>query len=114
MALPEGVNRALLLVAREAIRSAVAHAAPTAVNVRMSYTQAGIRLEIRDDGAGFEAPSGCLAAAGHFRHSRNARAHGADQRRARVGKPSRRRHDHYSHSCSQIRPVAILPTPIPG
>src|SRR5204863_457141 len=49
--LPESTNRALLLIAREAIRNAVAHAAPTSVSVRLSYPPEGIRLEIRDNGA---------------------------------------------------------------
>src|SRR5438477_3181065 len=64
--LPESTNRALLLIAREAIRNAVAHAAPTSVCVRLSYPPEGIRLEIRDNGAGFEPPPGRLAAAGNF------------------------------------------------
>ena len=63
---PVHTNRALLLIAREAIRNAVAHAAPTSVSVRLSYPPGGIRLEIRDNGAGFEPPPGRLAAAGHF------------------------------------------------
>ena len=64
--LPDATNRVLTLVAREAIRNAVAHAAPSSVRIRLSFGSSAIRLGIEDDGCGF-APSGKrLAADGHF------------------------------------------------
>jgi signal transduction histidine kinase len=64
--LPDSTNRTLLLVAREAIRNAVAHASPSSVSVTLSYQPEGVRLEVRDDGLGFVPAMGHLAAAGHF------------------------------------------------
>ncbi len=64
--LADSVNRALLLVTREAIRNAVSHGTPAAVEVRLTFGQSGIRLDIQDDGCGFEAVSACLATDGHF------------------------------------------------
>jgi ligand-binding sensor domain-containing protein/signal transduction histidine kinase len=64
--LPDATNRALLLVGREAIRNAQAHAAGTEVSVRLSFGAARLRLEIADNGRGFEPATGRLAAAGHF------------------------------------------------
>jgi signal transduction histidine kinase len=64
--LPDSTNRTLLLVAREAIRNAMAHGSPAAIAVRLSFEPSSLRLEIQDDGRGFEPLSGRLAAAGHF------------------------------------------------
>lgn len=64
--LPDSTNRALLLVTREAIRNAISHASPGAIAVSLSYKPSALRLEVRDDGCGFEPASGGLAAAGHF------------------------------------------------
>jgi two-component system, NarL family, sensor histidine kinase UhpB len=64
--LPDSTNRTLLLVAREAIRNAVAHGSPASVAVRLSFGTNSIRLDIRDNGRGFEPAPGRLAAAGHF------------------------------------------------
>ena len=65
VALPEATSRTLLLVVREAIRNAVLHASSAAVIVRLIYTRAQVRLEVQDDGCGFE-PTPRLAASGHF------------------------------------------------
>ena len=65
-ALPEGVSRNLLLVAREAIRNAVAHADPSHIEVHLSFAGARLQLEIRDDGCGFAADCLPLAATDHF------------------------------------------------
>jgi signal transduction histidine kinase len=62
----ESINRALLLVTREAIRNALMHAGPTAVAVRLQSTRSAVTLEVQDNGCGFEPASACLAAAGHF------------------------------------------------
>jgi signal transduction histidine kinase len=64
--LPDSANRTLLLVAREAIRNAVAHASPTVVAVRLVFGASAIRLDLQDDGRGFEPAPGRLAADGHF------------------------------------------------
>jgi ligand-binding sensor domain-containing protein/signal transduction histidine kinase len=64
--LTDATNRALVLVAREAIRNALLHGAPTAVVVRLTFAPSSVHLEIQDNGCGFESSSGCLAARGHF------------------------------------------------
>jgi signal transduction histidine kinase len=62
----DSTSRALLLVAREAVRNALVHGAATAVKVRLAFEPAAVHLEIHDDGCGFRPPSTHLAAAGHF------------------------------------------------
>lgn len=64
--LADSTNRTLLLVTREAIRNALTHAAPTAVAVRLLFEPSAVRLDIQDNGCGFEPASACLAADGHF------------------------------------------------
>ncbi len=64
--LPDSTNRTLLLVTREAIRNAVMHGAPSAVTVRLHFDPSAVRLDIRDNGCGFEPAPACLAAEGHF------------------------------------------------
>jgi ligand-binding sensor domain-containing protein/signal transduction histidine kinase len=64
--LPDSTNRALTLVAREAIRNAVAHASPSAVRIHLSFGSSAIRLGIEDNGCGFAASAKRLAADGHF------------------------------------------------
>ena len=64
--LADSVNRTLLLVTREAIRNAVAHGAPNAIGVRLSFEPSAIRLDIQDNGCGFEPDPAPLLASGHF------------------------------------------------
>jgi ligand-binding sensor domain-containing protein/signal transduction histidine kinase len=64
--LPESTNRALLLVTREAIRNAVSHGSPNAISIRLNADAETLRLDVIDDGCGFNAVSAELAAAGHF------------------------------------------------
>jgi ligand-binding sensor domain-containing protein/signal transduction histidine kinase len=64
--LAESTNRTLLLVTREAIRNAVLHGCPTTIEVRLLFGPAGVRIEIRDDGCGFDPAPSCFAAEGHF------------------------------------------------
>ena len=52
--LPKGVPSALYRVAQEAVRNAVAHASPRSVRLIVETTATSIRLEIRDDGCGFD------------------------------------------------------------
>ncbi|MES1256992.1 MAG: ATP-binding protein, partial [Acidobacteriota bacterium] len=46
-------DRNLLLVAREAIRNAVAHARPAGIHVSLRFDPGEVRLEVADDGRGF-------------------------------------------------------------
>lgn len=64
--LPDSTNRALTLVAREALRNAVAHAKPSSVRVRLSFASSVIRMGIEDDGCGFAPSAQRLAEDGHF------------------------------------------------
>jgi len=64
--LEESTNRTLLLITREAIRNAIYHGAPAGVAVRLTFGTSFVRLDVQDDGCGFEPVSACLAAEGHF------------------------------------------------
>ncbi len=66
MPLADSTNRILLLVAREAIRNAIVHGAPTAVSIFLSFGPSAIHLVVEDDGCGFEPELVRLAASGHF------------------------------------------------
>jgi signal transduction histidine kinase len=52
-ALPRNVSAVLYRVAQEAVRNAVQHAAPRHIHVTITLEPASIRLEVRDDGRGF-------------------------------------------------------------
>ncbi len=54
----------LLRIAHQAVANAAQHAAPHHISVRLSYAAAAVRLEIRDDGAGFDPAQ--PARRGHF------------------------------------------------
>jgi ligand-binding sensor domain-containing protein/signal transduction histidine kinase len=64
--LDEGTERNLLLVAREAMRNAVAHAAPTKIGIRLCFEQKEIHLEVTDDGRGFVPSEVGLVESGHY------------------------------------------------
>lgn len=66
--LPPGVASALLSVCRNALMNIARHAEADSVRVRIRRMWWGVRLEIDDDGKGFEAPDDVLALAreGHF------------------------------------------------
>jgi signal transduction histidine kinase len=64
--LADATSRALLLVAREAVRNALVHGGAKAVKVRLAFEQASVCLEVRDDGCGFQPPTRQLASFGHF------------------------------------------------
>lgn len=59
-------ERNLLLVAREAMRNALAHAAPSRVRVRLSVTKDQLRLEVSDDGRGFDVAKTEATENGHY------------------------------------------------
>jgi signal transduction histidine kinase len=44
------------MLVREAVQNAVAHAAPRNIAVLLSFDSRCLRVEIQDDGCGFEAP----------------------------------------------------------
>jgi signal transduction histidine kinase/ligand-binding sensor domain-containing protein len=52
--LPERVERNLLRVGQEALTNAVRHAGATRVRVRLDYEGRRVRLEVADDGRGFQ------------------------------------------------------------
>ena len=55
--LKAGAERNLVLVAREAVRNAAAHANPSRIAIRLSFAPREVRLEVSDNGCGFN-PSG--------------------------------------------------------
>ena len=65
-ALDPGIDRTLLLVGREAVRNAVAHAAPSLISVHIAIKDAEVRLEVRDNGRGFASSSFARGKDGHF------------------------------------------------
>ena len=78
--LADATNRTLLLVAREAIRNAVMHAAPTEVRVRLSFGPSSIRLEVQDNGRGLPSGGGAAGGCRPLRDPGNAGEDGADLR----------------------------------
>lgn len=64
--LPGTMNRALAMVAREAIRNAIAHADPVSIGVSLAFSESDLRLEIADDGCGFDLDPVYLAQSSHF------------------------------------------------
>jgi signal transduction histidine kinase len=58
-------DRNLLAATREAVRNAVTHGKPKQVRVVISYAPEQVRIEVIDDGVGFEAGSPRIAA-GHY------------------------------------------------
>lgn len=59
-------DRALLLVGREALRNSVSHAKPARISVRIAFEAARVRMEVRDDGKGFDSDLVMLESKGHF------------------------------------------------
>ena len=60
------LDRTILLVGREALCNAVAHAKPARIAVRVIYTPFDVSLEVADDGIGFEARRSVPAESRHF------------------------------------------------
>jgi signal transduction histidine kinase len=54
VALPHGAASVLYRVAQEAVRNAVRHAAPRRITMAIRVDDRAARLEVRDDGAGFD------------------------------------------------------------
>jgi ligand-binding sensor domain-containing protein/signal transduction histidine kinase len=58
-------DRTLLLVGREALRNAVAHGRAARITVRLIFSPGEARLEVQDDGVGFDPADACQES-GHF------------------------------------------------
>src|SRR5258706_6716057 len=50
-----GSERSLLLFIREALRNAVRHGAPQNISIALRFEGTDLRVEIEDDGRGFDA-----------------------------------------------------------
>jgi signal transduction histidine kinase len=59
-------ERTLLLVGREALRNSVSHGKPARISVRVAFEATRVRMEVRDDGKGFDSDISNLASNGHF------------------------------------------------
>jgi PAS domain S-box-containing protein len=66
--LPERIRLALFRIYQEALNNIVRHAQAHQIQVRLSFDEAQVELEIRDDGCGFQIPKRWihLAQAGHL------------------------------------------------
>jgi signal transduction histidine kinase/ligand-binding sensor domain-containing protein len=64
--LPPGTEREFLRVAQEAIHNVKRHAGAKHLFVQMEYGQAGVALEVRDDGRGFASNEDSASAPGHY------------------------------------------------
>jgi len=65
-ALDDTVAHVVLMVAREAVSNAVRHAQPHVVRVCVHFTSGSVRLQVIDDGRGFDSSEAPAAHAGHF------------------------------------------------
>jgi ligand-binding sensor domain-containing protein/signal transduction histidine kinase len=59
-------ERALLLVGREALRNSVSHGRPARISVRIVFEPRLVRMEVRDDGVGFDVAAASLEFQGHY------------------------------------------------
>jgi signal transduction histidine kinase len=75
--LPLATEDALYRLAQEALNNALRHAQASSVHVRLSRTESGVRLEIADDGIGFDVPEA--------RQSGGVGLHSMAERAAQVG-----------------------------
>ncbi len=65
-AFPETQESELLRIAQEALTNATRHARPKTIRVALIYHAAGARLEVQDDGRGFEVPEQKSGPTGHY------------------------------------------------
>jgi ligand-binding sensor domain-containing protein/signal transduction histidine kinase len=61
----EFTTRELMMTVREALANAVAHANPRYIDVDVCFRSRGLKIEVRDDGRGFD-PSADLSRDGHY------------------------------------------------
>ncbi len=66
VALDDTVAHVVLMVAREAVSNAVRHAQPQAVRVGVHFAAGSVRLQVVDDGRGFDSEEAFTTRAGHF------------------------------------------------
>jgi ligand-binding sensor domain-containing protein/signal transduction histidine kinase len=66
VALDDTVAHVVLMVAREAVSNAVRHAQPQAVRVYVHFAAGSLRLQVIDDGRGFNSEKALTTGAGHF------------------------------------------------
>lgn len=64
--LDDRTDRHLLLVVREAIRNAVTHGDPHQIGIRLCFELDEVRLEVIDDGRGFEPTAEGIGENGHY------------------------------------------------
>jgi len=64
--LQPGVHDELVRMAQEAIANAMKHAGASYIRVRLWYDKTAVRLQVSDDGRGFEPEAVVAAKAGHF------------------------------------------------
>jgi signal transduction histidine kinase len=64
--LDPATDRTLLLVGREALRNAVQHAHAAHISVRVVFESSNVRMEIEDDGVGFDFGRSDLEERNHF------------------------------------------------
>ena len=66
MPLDDAVAHVVLMVAREAVYNAVRHAQPRKVRVSVQFAIRSVRMQVVDDGRGFDPKEAFAAGAGHF------------------------------------------------
>ena len=64
--LQPGVHDELVRMAQEALANAMKHAGASYIRVRLWYDKTAVRLQVSDDGRGFEPEAVVAAKAGHF------------------------------------------------
>ena len=64
--LDPATERTLLLAGREALRNSVLHAKPSLIALRIAFEPSQVRMELRDDGRGFDVETSHLESQGHF------------------------------------------------
>jgi signal transduction histidine kinase len=65
VAVTEDAGRSLVMLIREALYNAVRHAAPTELTVTVAFGRGDLRIEVRDNGCGFESDA-ASGANGHY------------------------------------------------
>jgi ligand-binding sensor domain-containing protein/signal transduction histidine kinase len=66
ISLDPATGQVILLVGREALRNAVTHGSPARIVVRISFETAGVRMEVSDDGKGFDPGDATPESETHF------------------------------------------------
>ena len=64
--LPTAIEHHLLRIAQEALNNALKYAAASAINIILEFNENKIRLEVRDNGRGFDSENVLDGSSGHF------------------------------------------------